>query len=605
MIIPELTHGGDVLLIVPPYAMTNYQSLGVHILQGVGRRAGFKVDVFYGNIHFAAHLGEIYPRFCEAGPYLPGERSFAGAAWGLDDEALSIQAPFDERAQIFYPPSEKLTPREIEETGRAAREWIDSLRESFREMNYSMVGITSSYEQVNAAFALFKAIKAEAPGCITTLGGYSAEGVMAEGIASLDPEGEILDYIFSGESEHSFVSFMETLKKGESPASRIIRGQALESMDDLPPLDYREYFDQLEKYLPGEFQKGSAQIAMESSRGCWWGEKSHCLFCGYSDERLKFREKSPEKFLGELESMEGKEYPSSYGHMADLIMPKAHFDCVIPALAEKESSWTLYYEQRAAWNRNQLEGMGRAGIRDNQPGIETLSTSLLQLMGKGSTLKKNLIFLREATGSQIKLYWNIVWGFPGESMEEYRKMTELVPLITHLIPPVGIFKLALSRFSPLFENPQKWGIRNIRPLPAYREVFPSRADLNTLAYYFISDYEAQTFDHPEVMDRFTQSITRWNHSWQNAVTQPRLLLAPSGTDGLILLDTRGLGHPVKTGIDEKKAARLLAEAPYDHSKLQTWALDHDFALIINNEFIPLVTVENTLRKELIHDQRAE
>lgn len=612
MIIPELTAPADALLIVPPYAMTNYQSLAVHVLQSVAERAGFSVKIFYANIHYAAFLGELYPRICDSGPYLLGERSFARAAWGLEEERLYHRKIYDHKGtfgcsrnpQILYPAPPPLTVEELREIDRRAGRWIASLRESFKALRAPLVGFTCSYEQINPSFALMRALKEEAPDKTTFLGGYAAEGIMAQGLASLDPRREILDFIFSGEGEESFVRFLrEHREEGRLPPGRIVQGAPLQDMDSLPLGDYSSYFTQLAAYLPEQARDGSAQIALESSRGCWWGEKSHCLFCGYADDRLRFRQKSPSRFLEELKGMEG--YGSRYAHMADLIMPRSHFEGVLPALAEEGAPWTLYYEQRAAWDREKLELMRRAGVLDNQPGIESLSSALLKLMGKGSSLARNLRFLREATAADIRLYWNVVWGFPGESAAEYREMAALIPLISHLIPPVGIFKLVLARFSPLHREPEKWGLREIRPLPAYYEVFPDWADRENLAYYFDCRYEAETLEDPEAMDRLVEGVDRWNEAWGDQILRPRLLAASSGEGTPVLLDTRNLGQPVRTPLEPEEAAVFLENRPYEGSPLQEWALERQAALVRQGTFVPLVTMEYALRKELENGKELE
>ena len=36
-------------------------------------------------------------------------------------------------------------------------------------------------------------------------------------------------------------------------------------------------------------------LFLEGSRGCWWGEKHACAFCGLNGRVNVYREKSPEK----------------------------------------------------------------------------------------------------------------------------------------------------------------------------------------------------------------------------------------------------------------------------------------------------------------------
>jgi len=593
-----LTASADVILIVPPFVMTNYQSLAAHVLQGVAQEAGFRVRVFYANIHYAAFIGDVYSRLCESDPNLSGERLFAPWVWEKEIDSLfpdKREAPG--LAQVFYPPQEPPTQQEYRELARLTGEWLDSLAGEIAQIQAPLVGFTCSTEQINASFAMMKRIKALRPEATTLFGGYSAEGEMARGIASLDPAGDLVDYIFSGESEGAFTRFLSSWHLGNLPDQRIIKGKANQNLEALPPLDYRDYFTQLEEAFPGQSQE--AMVAMESSRGCWWGEKSHCLFCGYSEERLAYRQKSGEHFQGELKVME--QLPSRYLHMADLIMPWSHFKDLVPELQDTQTDWTLYYEQRAAWDRPQLEALAASGFRDHQPGIESLSTSLLKKMGKASTLARNLRFLRDSLGAGLKVYWNFVWGFPGETIQEYREMIHLMDLISHLPPPIGIFQLSLSRFSPLYEDQQRWGIINVEPLFTYKEVLPPWADLDKLAYYFTCRVPAETCEDPMVIQEFVQAVDRWNSRWENLVTRPRLMAARDGQGQLILLDTRNPQQITHRPLNSQEARDLIQNRPFKGTPFELKALDRGWALHTDGQFVPLVTVDTPLYKELMDE----
>lgn len=39
-------------------------------------------------------------------------------------------------------------------------------------------------------------------------------------------------------------------------------------------------------------------LVLEGARGCWWGEKHHCTFCGLNGSLMKFRSKPPKVLWG-------------------------------------------------------------------------------------------------------------------------------------------------------------------------------------------------------------------------------------------------------------------------------------------------------------------
>ena len=73
------------------------------------------------------------------------------------------------------------------------------------------------------------------------------------------------------------------------------------SLAELPIPDYDDYFEELQgslyraAILPG--------LPVEMSRGCWWGQKSHCTFCGLNGGGMNYRSKAPEQVLEEIDAL--------------------------------------------------------------------------------------------------------------------------------------------------------------------------------------------------------------------------------------------------------------------------------------------------------------
>ena len=70
--------------------------------------------------------------------------------------------------------------------------------------------------------------------------------------------------------------------------------ERIREMDTLPFPDYSDYFHDLER-------SSSAinifpTLLFETSRGCWWGAKSHCTFCGLNGGSMTFRSKTRAAF---------------------------------------------------------------------------------------------------------------------------------------------------------------------------------------------------------------------------------------------------------------------------------------------------------------------
>src|SRR5207247_426359 len=134
-----------------------------------------------------------------------------------------------------------------------------------------------------------------------------------------------------------------------------------------------------------------------------------------------------------------------------------------PMIVSRNLGYTFHYETKVNLKKHQLKRLSEAGVRDLQPGIESLSTPILRLMKKGCTLLQNLQFLKWCREYGIRVSWNLLFGFPGEDPAEYAKMAQLIPSLRHLDPPDYCSRVRMDRFSPYFASPDEFEFKAIRP----------------------------------------------------------------------------------------------------------------------------------------------
>jgi magnesium-protoporphyrin IX monomethyl ester (oxidative) cyclase len=145
-------------------------------------------------------------------------------------------------------------------------------------------------------------------------------------------------------------------------------------------------------------------------------------------------------------------------------------------------------------------------------------------MHKGTTLFDNLQCLKWAREFGLNVSWNFLYGFPGEPPAAYARMAELVPLLTHLPPPTFMVAILVGRFSPLFNQAAKFGLKNLQPSPAYAFIFPFEPDvLTNLATTFI--YQLET---PQLEETYTQGLRSAIDAWQQAYPLSTLQLVDEG-----------------------------------------------------------------------------
>jgi ribosomal peptide maturation radical SAM protein 1 len=616
--LPAALRQADVLLIVPPFHVLNYPSLAVHLLQACAREAGFRVRVLYANIVLASLIGEeAYAKMCDApAGSFAGERFFARCAFGLPllgrrarqmfrpDWVIGPNKDWEIRPDFdCYDCKEPITQQELRRLEKYAEGYVDGVARAVSERRYRIVGCTTIFEQTAASLALLNRIKTLGKDTITILGGANCEGEMARGIASL-PSG--VDYIFSGESEVTFVKFVRAILAGLRPPSRLIYGAPCGNLDALPAPTYAEFYEQRRRFLPmSKVPAGETQIPYETSRGCWWGQKHHCTFCGLNGETMVFRQKSPDRVLEDLRTLLGT-HPTRKVIMADSTMPYTYFKTLLPRLAGRFPGVTVFYEQRANLSLPQVLALKRAGITSIGPGIESLSSRLLTLMNKGVQARQNLMLLRYARVAGVYVGWNLLWGFPGDDVGVYEESLAILPLLHHLQPPGAMVHLSIDRFSPYFSNPTEFSVRNIKPQAGFYDFLPKGADVERIAYHFTAEYRCGAHDHPDVIHTLWQEIARWQAAWRHKCGAPHEDLKLFRKRGsYVLVDTRGLwGKKRLHSLDERDASALVTSRPYSGSELETWALREKLAVTADGWFVPLVVADPKILLELMgkHEQ---
>ncbi|MCK6625838.1 MAG: RiPP maturation radical SAM C-methyltransferase [Anaerolineae bacterium] len=615
---------GDALIIVPPFARLNAPTLGPHLLQAYAREAGFEVRVLYANLMLATVIGvDNYMTLCSSTLALIGERFFAASAYDLPPLGCEAEKMFTPETffSLFSP--ETLTPERLRSFTQMhaptpfsldmpalkrleaqAAPWADAVAAAVVASGSRVVGCTTMYEQTAASIALLRRVKRLSPQTITIIGGANCEGEMAEGIASLSPA---LDYIFSGESEDTFVAFLRQMQLGQLPIQRIIYGQPCQHLDDLPPPDFSEFYEQYEQYLPAEAAKlPQMSLLYESSRGCWWGQKHHCTFCGLNGQGMAFRAKSPQKVIDDLNYLLAR-FPTRWIYMTDNIMPHTYFKTLLPRLAAEVPGVQLFFEEKANLSLEQVLALKQAGVAEIQPGIEALSSSLLKRMDKGVSARQNVTLLRYARSAGLPLVWNLLWAFPGDRPEEYEETLALIRLLRHLQPPTGMYHLSIHRFSPYFDRPADYGIEHVRPYGSYAQIVPAGVDPAKVAYHFTASYPCGSHHCLDLIEEIWREVEAWQAAWQSSIslapgirihTPPMLTVSREAGERWLLRDTRGLpGTTDNLQLTRSQVAAVMTARPFSPSAEITWALERKLGVILDGWYVPLVTAEPTLLRE--------
>lgn len=523
-----------IALVTMPFASRYHPSIQVGLLTSIGRAKGFTVDSFHLNLDLAKQLGSrVYEALCEL-------RGCASGEWLFAAEAFGDAAPTDEDA-FFQANANRLAPileqakidraRYVELRRQEIPRYLDDLMAMVPWGEYDVVGFSSTFEQNIASFALAARIKRAHPHVVTLFGGANFDGEMGHELVRAV---HAIDYAVVGEGDEAFPDFLEAIHEGHDPGQvpgvihrnddgtvdPPIARAPFTDLDSLPTPVYDEYFARSESLrLSMREGRGDFQIPFESSRGCWWGEKHHCTFCGLNAKSMKFRAKSPARVRSELDELASK--TESFRFQAvDNIVETSYFDTLFPELKKSRADYTLFYEIKSNLTRAQIKMLADAGVRVIQPGIESLSTHVLGLMRKGVKAIQQVNTLRWAQYYGIRAEWNVLWGFPGEDERDCLDQIELIARVRHLHPPRSHNRFWMERFSPVYFD-EEFRKRFTQPEKSYEHVYPSAGvDLQRIAYFF--DYQLEGTMPDEAFLDLARVLTRWRDSWTKDLRRPTM-----------------------------------------------------------------------------------
>jgi ribosomal peptide maturation radical SAM protein 1 len=485
-----------VLLVDMPFASASHPSLGLGSLQATLRDAGVVCDVAYPKILFAREIGvAAYERIALDLPHpaLAGEWVFAGCLYQGGRQPAAGYVDDVLRARWSLPDDDVDL---VLEARAVAPGFLDDYLATIDWHAYDVVGFSCSSAQNLASLALARRVKEVHPGALTVFGGSSWDEGMGEELHRRFP---FVDVGVSGEAEESLLALVRWLGTGgggleqipgichRSGGAVINTGPArpVADIEALPLPDYDDYLVALRESALSHRIRPSAHA--ETCRGCWWASRHACRFCGSPGCRRSYRAKSPEKVVAELRAL-GRQ-PFSEVVIVDDVPSPEFFDQVLPELAARPLPVSLFCEVRPEVTREQVRLLGSCRARV-QPGIESLSDSVLRRMRKGSRGLENLRLLRWCREEGVVPSWNFMYGLPGEDPEEYARMLELLPAVRFLQPPEACGPVRLDRFSEYAARPAHYGWHNVRPLRSYRYLYPfPEASLRRIAYAFEYDWE--------------------------------------------------------------------------------------------------------------------
>lgn len=479
---------------VMPGGSVHFPSLGLSTLKAVLATSRVSMDIRYFNIDFAQAIGAIRQKwFIEQAPLGAQfvEWLFSGVAFGgpkSHDETYMREVILNKYGSFFGLDKAK----EIPKLQSLARDFILYCLGAVDWAKYDVIGFSTMFQQNSPSIALARAVKSRYPDKNIIFGGANCDGEMGR---TLHSTFTFIDFVFMGEAEvslHQFAQMWPNLTEqplrgvlsrheDKTPTARHTGSERM-VLDEIPCPDFSEFFEQREESLVVR-SAFNAYLPYETSRGCWWGEKHHCTFCGQNGSSLLYRSKTPQRVEDDLRLLTAQ-YPYNVS-MADNILDMNYFTNLIPRLASRPLDVEIFYETKVNLSEKHVRALVAAKINHIQPGIESLSSRILSLMNKGSNTLQSVRLLRLGKEFGLTVDWNMLYGTPGEDEADYVNIEKVITKIGHLRPPCWIGTINVDRFSPYFDRPSDFGIEEIKPFLSTSLIFPFSEDIvRGLSYHF-------------------------------------------------------------------------------------------------------------------------
>ena len=545
----------QVALVNMPFSYSKYPSIQLGTLSARLKSQGIPVECHHLNVRFAHEIGvPLHELICD-------KRALFGE-WLFSYLLFRNNPKWAEYPVVFKPVFEEIARETGSSIGyfeeiatRIAPQFLMAMLTGIEWGRYKLVGFTSTFDQNVASLTMAKLIKDLYPDVVIVFGGANYDGEMGmEYVRAFS----FIDHAVIGEGEEVFPQLVRCVLDGKMDSlpvgvtarqgtdilftpNRTLFSDFAET--GLP--DYDDYYHLLAEL--GEAARGLDRILLyEASRGCWWGEKHHCTFCGLNAQSMTFRSKSPEQAAKEIAALSDR-YDTARFRLVDNIIDMKYVDGLFGKFAAEHCDLDVFIESKSNLQKNQIRTLAAGGVKCLQPGLESLSLTQLRAMDKGVTPMQNLICLKWCLYYRITVSWNILLGFPGETNEDYRRQRDLIPSLVHLQPPEATGKFWLQRFSPYFTRPHDYGVRITGPGMAYEYVYDAgQVDVNKIAYDFEYELDHWPVD-PSLYRDLVSAIEGWQRMHRSA-DKPFLFYAKSPTY-ITVYDGRNPKDPTRRRYD--------------------------------------------------------
>ena len=331
---------------------------------------------------------------------------------------------------------------------------------------------------VEKILKISKWLKSTNPGVLILLGGPEVTGIGETLLAKHD----FLDFIFLGEGEYAFRTFLGTSDLSTVPGL-VYRNngsiysnpeQPLASLDELSlPYKNRDYRDYLDSC------SSPVRAAIETSRGCPFS----CAYCTWGKRKMRYFDleilKPAFRYLFNHPKVKTI-YITDSNPFLRKKRTKALLEFIIKENVHKKLV-TFEASPEYITDDHTLNLIMELGNEEFAFGVQSTSPRVLERIHRrfnSVRYKKNIRLIKEKN-PRIEMWFSLIIGLPGDN---YKQFLESVDFVLNM-EPTGIYfhELLCLPGSALHKNPEKYGLE-------YQEEAPHKVTKNET--FPIEEYNA-------------------------------------------------------------------------------------------------------------------
>jgi radical SAM superfamily enzyme YgiQ (UPF0313 family) len=280
-----------------------------------------------------------------------------------------------------------------------------------------------------------------------------------------------VDYLIVGDGQIPLLRLIEHIEK-QRPIEDV--PNLIYMQDGIIKSNPRESFPVEELYMPDfsdlPFDFFRSKLDDErllcfpymTSRGCL----SNCNFCKFKAVTPLLECKSYNKVATELLTMKKLYHTDTFYFFDETINHSyKYLDKLCDTFIERKLGifWRAFARAENL-DRNILSKMKEAGCIGLTFGIESGSSRILELMGKGLNIEQASEVLKDSYQAGIKNEISLMVGYPYEKEEDVEETVKFIRKNSEYIDTMKVACFRLEKGIPLYNNPEKFGIQNLRPI---------------------------------------------------------------------------------------------------------------------------------------------